>query len=62
MQKPAVEPIEETVKKIMRDFRYRRMRHMVDHPESITDDDKVPEELGRHAEAAAIVRAVAAST
>lgn len=58
MAEPETLPIEETVKRIMADFRYRRMKYRVDHPESIENDDLVPETLGRHAEAVAIVSAV----
>jgi hypothetical protein len=52
--------IGETVKRIMQDFRIRRMQNMVGHPESITNESLVPEELSRHAEAAEIVKAVLA--
>jgi hypothetical protein len=51
-------PIEETVKRIIHDFRFKRMRYMVEHPESITDENLFPDDLSRHAEAVAIVRAV----
>lgn len=41
---------------IMVDFRRRRLRHMLDHPEIVTDDDKMPASLTREAEAHAILR------
>ena len=50
------EPIEEQICRVMADFRMRRMREMVNCPESITDEDKLSPELSRHAEAAAIAR------
>lgn len=53
-------PIEEQVKAVMIDFRMRRMKNMVNNPDSITDESKLPEELSRHAEAAAIVKVVRA--
>jgi hypothetical protein len=54
-------PVEETVKRIMQEFRFRRMQNMVGNPESITNESLVPEELSRHAEAAEIVKAVLAA-
>ncbi len=40
---------------IMQDYRMRRLRWMKEHPEHIGDDDAVPAELTREAEAAAII-------
>lgn len=41
---------------VMVDFRRRRLRHMIDHPDSVTDDDKMPDGLRREAEARAILK------
>jgi hypothetical protein len=53
--KPALPsvPIEEAICRVMSDFRYRRMKYKVEHPETIETDD-VPDNLTRHAEASAI--------
>lgn len=40
---------------IMMDFRRRRLRHMLDHPECDTDE-RMPASLTREAEALAILR------
>lgn len=48
----------ERVVAIMKDYRYRRLKHLVNHPEQITKDEGPPE-LEREAEAAAILAALA---
>lgn len=53
-------PVEEIVKRIMIEFRHRRMAHIVGDPASVTDEKQMPEEIRRHAEASAIVQAVLA--
>ena len=40
---------------VMQDYRVRRLRWMKEHPEHLGDDDAVPEELTREAEAAKII-------
>ena len=41
---------------VMLEFRRRRLQHMIEQPEIVTDDDKMPSSLTREAEAAAILR------
>ncbi len=55
-------PIEEQIVRVFKDFRYRRLKHAVDHPESITNEDLIPENLSRHAEAVEVLRVVRADT
>jgi hypothetical protein len=50
-------PVEEQICEIMEYFRSRRLRHKVDHPETILSDS-VPDELTRFAEAKAIYEIV----
>lgn len=47
-------PIEEQIVAIFHDFRARRLKNMVNNPDSITDESRVPEELSRLAEARAV--------
>lgn len=45
----------EAIVSIMQDFRFRRLRFMKEHPESITDESRVPLSLSREAEATDII-------
>jgi hypothetical protein len=50
-------PVEEQICEIMQDFRFRRLRYKVDHPDTILSD-LVPDDLTRFAEAKAIYEVV----
>lgn len=49
-------PIEDQICDVMADYRFRRLKYKVDHPETLLKDDGMgfPQELTRHAEAMAI--------
>jgi ribosomal protein S18 acetylase RimI-like enzyme len=55
-----VKPIEEQIVDVFQDFRNRRLRYMVSDPQSIRDEDRVPDELSRLAEARAVYLVVKA--
>ena len=49
-----VKPIEEQIVDVFKTFRHRRLKHMVDHPECITNEDLMPNDLSRVSEASAV--------
>jgi hypothetical protein len=51
-------PIEETVKRIMQDFRARRARHIINNPKSV--EGELPDDLSQLAEAREIAKVIQA--